>query len=114
MDQPDIEVVDPKTAADDSIAAVAALRRAQEDELGRNDPPRPPEEFVHDVRNDWGPQWKSEYHLARRGGEPVALASWHLDTVANPSHAWVNAYVRPADRRRGLAASWPAGRWWAP
>lgn len=97
-----IETIDPKTASDATITVLAELRRAQDDEAGRNDPPRSLVEFERDVRIGWGRQWQTEYGLMRRGDTAIAASYWQRDTHDNPGHLWLNVFVQPEERRAGL------------
>jgi GNAT superfamily N-acetyltransferase len=97
-----IETIDPKTAPEATITALAELRRAQDEEAGRNDPPRPLVDFERDIRLGWGASWHITFALMRRDEQPIAIGNWQRDTQDNPGHLWLNAFVQPAERRAGL------------
>lgn len=87
------------------------LRRLRHDELWPEDPLRP-DEVIETRMKRADPFESHEYFEISRDG--LMVSSFHGETVtpANPEYAtnkhlyWADAYVRPDQRRKGVASLW--------
>jgi mycothiol synthase len=103
--------VEPRSADASYWTRFHALRRLRHDELWPEDPQRP-DDVIEALMKRGDPFESHEYFEIARDS---AMVSWfHGETVtpANPEYPtnrhlyWADAYVRPDQRRKGVASLW--------
>lgn len=102
---------DPMTADEDTWKRFHDLRRAEHAELRPDDPLRPDELVEASMKRPDPFEFHHHYEIVRGG---AAISSFRAGAVRpeNPEYAtnkhliWADVYVRPDDRRRGVASMW--------
>ena len=102
---------DPMTADAAAWGRFHELRRRHEKERRPDDPIQPDEEVEVRMKKE-NPFDKQHFYEMTRDGEIVSSFSGETVTPRNPEYEtnkhlfWADVYVRPEDRRQGIASRW--------
>lgn len=97
--------LDPPAASEEAIRRLAWLRLLRDGELYPEDPARPLEDVMRGLTAPYDPSRRMlRWLVAEDGGQAVGCVFYEIDVADNPQQVWVDPYVHPAYRRRGLGA----------
>ncbi len=100
----DISTFSPQSASDAQVEAVAQLMLDQQAEQKSGDPVPSRAELVRRIRSPHLAGFDSLWALASRSSEPLAFGCWDIQADDNPDILWLEVYVRPDHRRRGIGS----------
>jgi GNAT superfamily N-acetyltransferase len=103
--------IDPVTADAETWRRFHELRRMQEKERRPDDPVQPDDEVEARMKKENPFDYQHWYEISRDG---AALSSFYAESVTpvnaeyetNKHLFWTEAYVRPEERRKGIATKW--------
>lgn len=97
-----ITLHDGATAPDAVAERITDLRLARRAEREPGDPPRPRRAVLASLRGPLAPGEIARWALAEVDGAAVGLGEWQIEGNDNPQLLWIDVYVDPAWRGRGL------------